>query len=165
MPSFLLKDSARSALLALVLFAVWPLLLAMGLATWRGIMMLFDQQPITAFPAGIKHGSDIYWRYNRAHANVTENVGIVAAILVGAERRGYLGLSHAPVRGVRRPRRAVPRSRQLRLVDRDVDPLQRVRDAGRGARVDRAGAGEAPLGLSSGSRLGCSARIAEPEAA
>lgn len=85
MPSFLLKDSARSALLALVLFAVWPLLLALGLATWRGIMMLFAQQPITSFPSGTKHGSDAYWRYNRAHANVTENVGIVASILlVGA---------------------------------------------------------------------------------
>jgi uncharacterized MAPEG superfamily protein len=35
-----------------------------------------------AFPSGTPHGSDAYWRANRAHINTTENLPIFAAMVV-----------------------------------------------------------------------------------
>jgi len=71
-----------NAVLGAVAFGTWTLFLAVVLISYRGMMMLRGTA-ITEFPAGIKHGSDPYWRVNRAHANACENVGIAAAILLG----------------------------------------------------------------------------------
>merc|ERR1712137_114632 len=48
--------------------------------------MLADSRKLTDFPGGQKHGGEMYWRLNRAHANLCENLPIFGAVIVS----GYL---------------------------------------------------------------------------
>lgn len=64
----------------------WTLLLVMGVALWRAPEMLAGRTRISGFPSGVPHGSDRYWRLNRAHLNSLENLPIFAiVVLVGTE--------------------------------------------------------------------------------
>lgn len=71
-------------------FAAWMLMLTVALVSSRGVAMAGGSK-ITEFPAGIPHGGDRYWRLNRAHANTAENVGLVAAVLLGTLATGIRG--------------------------------------------------------------------------
>jgi uncharacterized MAPEG superfamily protein len=72
------------ALISLVAFALWAVFLGMGVVLWRGLVALQGRAKVNEFPAGEKHGSDIYWRWNRAHANTVENLPIMASVVLVA---------------------------------------------------------------------------------
>lgn len=71
-------------LVALVLFAVWGLLLVVAITGSRSMQIAFQSKKAGDFPAGTPHGGDAYWRLNRAHLNVTENLPFFGVlVLVG----------------------------------------------------------------------------------
>lgn len=69
-------------IVALLLFAVWPLLLVMCIGLWRLALGSAGQIPPGGFPSGTPHGSDAYWRLNRAHLNTVENLPIFGALVL-----------------------------------------------------------------------------------
>lgn len=69
-------------LVALVLFAVWGLLLVIAIVVTRLGLVLFQGKKAGDFPAGTQHGSDAYWRLNRAHMNVAENLPFFGALVL-----------------------------------------------------------------------------------
>lgn len=72
-------------LLCLIAYALWTILLVSLVATSRAVQVLTGKKAANAFPSGMQHGGDAYWRLNRAHLNAAENLAIFASIvLVGA---------------------------------------------------------------------------------
>ena len=71
-----------SPLAALVLFAVWAMLLVITIGTWRFTQFLTGTVPKGGFNPGAPHGSDAYWRVNRAHLNAVENLPIFATMVL-----------------------------------------------------------------------------------
>lgn len=71
-----------SPIASLVLFAVWGLLLVISIGTWRLAMAVSGNTPKGGFTPGTEHGSAAYWRLNRAHMNVVENLPFFAAIVL-----------------------------------------------------------------------------------
>jgi uncharacterized MAPEG superfamily protein len=69
-------------LAALVLFAAWGLLLVISIGLWRLTQVVGQGKGPGDFPAGTPHGSDAYWRLNRAHLNVTENLAFFGAVVL-----------------------------------------------------------------------------------
>ena len=72
-----------SPIASLVLFAVWGLLLVISIGTWRLAMAVTGNVPQGGFNPGTPHGSAAYWRLNRAHLNVVENLPFFGAIVLG----------------------------------------------------------------------------------
>lgn len=70
------------SLLALLGFALWFLALGAAIVSWRTLEVLRGKKRANEFPAGIQHGSDAYWRLNRAHANAAENLPLVASVIL-----------------------------------------------------------------------------------
>ena len=73
---------APTSLVALVLFALWAIVLVLAVGAVRFALVLRGRAKITAFPGGTQHGSDAYWRLNRAHLNTVENLPIFATIVL-----------------------------------------------------------------------------------
>ena len=72
-------------LYALMGFFFWTMALLLAIAAVRVSKVLAGAAAPNSFPAGVPHGSDAYWRLNRAHANCLENLPLFAAVvLVGA---------------------------------------------------------------------------------
>jgi len=69
-------------LVALVLFAVWGLLLVIAIGLSRLTQVVTQGKGPGDFPAGTPHGSDAYWRLNRAHLNVTENLAFFGVLVL-----------------------------------------------------------------------------------
>ncbi len=69
-------------LAALALFAVWALVLVLSIGVWRLGQVLLGQKKANDFPSGTQHGGDAYWRLNRAHTNVVENLPIFGALVL-----------------------------------------------------------------------------------
>ena len=69
-------------LVALVLFAVWGLLLVIAIGVSRSIQIFFQGKKAGDFPAGTPHGGGAYWRLNRAHLNVTENLPFFGVLVL-----------------------------------------------------------------------------------
>lgn len=63
-------------------FAVWTLLLVGSIITIRSCQVLLGRVKANEFTPGVPHGSDWYWRLNRAHVNAVENLTLFA-VLVG----------------------------------------------------------------------------------
>ena len=73
-------------------FAAWTLLLLAGVLGWRAVDVLRGVKRSNEFPSGVPHGTDLYWRLNRAHLNCTENLPVLGAVvLVGT----FAGLGRA----------------------------------------------------------------------
>jgi uncharacterized MAPEG superfamily protein len=73
-------------LYALLAAGAWTLVLVSAIAAWRGAELLAGRTPLSGFPSGTPHGSDRYWRLNRAHLNAVENLPLFAiVVLVGTE--------------------------------------------------------------------------------
>lgn len=72
-----------SPVASLVLFAVWGLLLVISIGTWRLAMAVTGNVPQGGFNPGTPHGGAAYWRLNRAHMNVVENLPFFGAIVLG----------------------------------------------------------------------------------
>lgn len=71
-------------LAALVLFALWTMTLVLALGAWRLLLVVTRRVPSGGFTPGTQHGSDAYWRLNRAHMNATENLPIFATLVLVA---------------------------------------------------------------------------------
>lgn len=69
-------------LAALVLHAAWVLVLVLAIGLWRVSQVLAGQKKVNEFPSGTQHGSDAYWRLNRAHMNTIENLPTFAALVL-----------------------------------------------------------------------------------
>ena len=69
-------------LVALVLFAVWGLLLVVSIGVSRSMQILFQGKKAGDFPSGTPHGGGAYWRLNRAHLNVTENLPFFGVLVL-----------------------------------------------------------------------------------
>jgi uncharacterized MAPEG superfamily protein len=81
------------SVIALVFYALWAIALALMVGADRVLMVMRGQAAITSFTPGAPHGSDSYWRINRAHINTAENLAIFAAIVLA----GWVaGMESAP---------------------------------------------------------------------
>ncbi len=77
-------------LAALVLFALWAMTLVLAVGIWRSGLVFAGRAKATSFTPGAPHGSDTYWRLNRAHLNAVENLPIFGAIVLSGS---YLQVS------------------------------------------------------------------------
>jgi len=73
---------APHSITALMIYALWAIVLVLALAVVRTSMVLRGRAKANSFTAGIPHGGDTYWRLNRAHLNTLENLPIFAAIVL-----------------------------------------------------------------------------------
>jgi len=67
-------------ILSLLIFGLWTLVLAAIVIIWRIYKVMRGEVPADGFPSGQPHGSDAYWRANRAHMNALENMPVFAAV-------------------------------------------------------------------------------------
>ncbi|MFP3944485.1 MAG: MAPEG family protein [Alphaproteobacteria bacterium] len=67
-------------ILGLLIFGLWTLFLALIVVVWRATKVIGGQTPADGFPSGERHGSDAYWRVNRAHMNALENLPLFATV-------------------------------------------------------------------------------------
>jgi uncharacterized MAPEG superfamily protein len=63
---------------SLIGYLLWTILLLVNVLLHRAGMMSRGERKLNEFPAGQPHGSDAYWRANRAHLNALENLPLVA---------------------------------------------------------------------------------------
>ena len=73
---------APQSIVALVLYALWAIALVLMVAADRVLMVIRGTAKADSFTPGVPHGSDSYWRINRAHLNTLENLPIFAAIVL-----------------------------------------------------------------------------------
>jgi uncharacterized MAPEG superfamily protein len=70
-------------LLVLLAFAGWTLAVLLGfIGTYRWSRILTGRAQLTDFRPDVPHGSDLYRRAMRAHANCLESLPVYAAIVV-----------------------------------------------------------------------------------
>jgi len=70
------------SILALIFYALWAIALVLMVGGDRVLSVLRGDAKITSFTPGTPHGSDSYWRINRAHMNTVENLPIFAAVVL-----------------------------------------------------------------------------------
>jgi uncharacterized MAPEG superfamily protein len=78
------------AMWALSGFFGWYLVLLNAVFLARGVAILRGKK-INEFPAGVPHGGDGYWRLNRAHLNLAENLPLFAGVLLAGALLGAGG--------------------------------------------------------------------------
>ncbi len=83
-----------TSLYCLVGWCAWALLLVLAIGLARVTQVLTGKKRPNEFPSGVPHGSDMYWRLNRAHMNCIENLPIFAALVLVA------ALAHVNVGGL-----------------------------------------------------------------
>lgn len=71
-----------TALMSLVGFAMWAVVLVTAIGAVRVWKVVTREAKPNGFPSGQPHGSDMYWRLNRAHMNALENLPIFAAVVL-----------------------------------------------------------------------------------
>lgn len=81
----------KTALVCLVLFALWAILLVGVVISWRTLLVLRGKKEANEFASGTPHGEDWYWRLNRAHMNAVETLPVFAAIVLGGYALGADG--------------------------------------------------------------------------
>ncbi len=80
----------NNALFSLAAFAAWAIILGLSVVSWRTVLTLMGANKANEFPAGERHGTDLYWRLNRAHLNTLENLPIMAAVVFVAWAAGAI---------------------------------------------------------------------------
>ena len=58
---------------SLLILACWSVLLGASIISWRTWLVFTTRTKSNEFPSGSEHGSDLYWRLNRAQINSIEN--------------------------------------------------------------------------------------------
>jgi hypothetical protein len=76
-------ETVEVGIATIVLLALWGIGLVISLGLIRTVMILFRQLSTRQIKPGMEHGPNWYWRFNRAHANITENLAFYA-IAIGA---------------------------------------------------------------------------------
>jgi uncharacterized MAPEG superfamily protein len=77
-----MSDAVPHSILALVFYALWAIALVLMVAGDRVLLVLKGEAKITEFSPGVPHGTDSYWRINRAHMNTLENLPIFGAVVL-----------------------------------------------------------------------------------
>ena len=72
-------------------FAAWTVALLLSIGAARTIPVLQGRKRASEFTPGVPHGSDRYWRLNRAHLNCLENLPIFAVLVFLAQFTGVAG--------------------------------------------------------------------------
>ena len=73
----------------LLAFAAWTLItLTFGIGLERGFKIASRRAKLTDFPADTPHGSPLYRRAMRAHANCVENLPLFGAVVIAAVATG-----------------------------------------------------------------------------
>lgn len=75
-------------LAALVLFALWTIVLVSLIGIWRVSQLLTGTVPKGGFNPGVQHGGDMYWRLNRAHMNAVENLPVFGTLVLAGVALG-----------------------------------------------------------------------------
>jgi uncharacterized MAPEG superfamily protein len=70
------------SVIALIFFALWTIALVLMVGADRVLQVMEGKAQPNSFTPGAPHGSDSYWRINRAHMNAAENLAIFAAIVL-----------------------------------------------------------------------------------
>lgn len=73
---------APHSVTALVFYALWAIALAVIVAADRIQLVIRGDARANSFTSGVPHGSEFYWRTNRAHLNAAENLPIFATIVL-----------------------------------------------------------------------------------
>jgi len=73
---------APASITALVFYALWAIALVLMVAGDRALLVIRGEAKINSFTSGVPHGSDSYWRINRAHLNTIENLPIFATMVL-----------------------------------------------------------------------------------
>jgi uncharacterized MAPEG superfamily protein len=73
---------APHSITALVFYALWAIALVLMVAADRILLVIRGDARANSFTPGVPHGSDSYWRINRAHLNTIENLPIFATIVL-----------------------------------------------------------------------------------
>lgn len=76
------ENGMNPAIIALLGFIFWTLFLGLGVVSIRSFKVLTGSNKSNEFPAGIKHGSEFYWRLNRAHINCIENLPVFGILVL-----------------------------------------------------------------------------------
>ena len=71
-----------TALIALILYALWAMLLVLSVGAVRVGQVVRGQAHPASFTPGVPHGPEPYWRLNRAHMNTIENLPIFATVVL-----------------------------------------------------------------------------------
>ena len=69
-------------------FVAWTLFLLLLLGVARVSKVVAGTAKPNEFTAGVPHGSDAYWRLNRAHSNCLENLPLFASVVLIATVAG-----------------------------------------------------------------------------
>ena len=69
-------------LYALMGFVFWTLFIVLAIGLSRVSQVASGKTPVNGFPSGQPHGSDAYWRLNRAHMNCVENLPLFGAVVL-----------------------------------------------------------------------------------
>jgi uncharacterized MAPEG superfamily protein len=75
-------DAIPHSIVALVFYALWAVVLVLMVGGDRVLLVLRGDAKVTSFSPGVPHGSESYWRINRAHMNTVENLPIFAAVVL-----------------------------------------------------------------------------------
>jgi uncharacterized MAPEG superfamily protein len=70
------------SIIALIFYALWTIALVLMVGADRTLQVMKGQSRVTGFTPGTPHGTESYWRINRAHMNATENLAIFAAVVL-----------------------------------------------------------------------------------
>lgn len=68
----------------LIFYCLWAIALVLMVGADRVLLVIRGEAKANSFTPGAPHGSDAYWRMNRAHVNTVENLPIFAAIVLSA---------------------------------------------------------------------------------
>jgi uncharacterized MAPEG superfamily protein len=69
-------------LFALMGFVFWTVFIVLAIGVVRVAQVASGKTAVNGFPSGQPHGSDTYWRMNRAHMNCVENLPLFAAVVL-----------------------------------------------------------------------------------
>ena len=74
---------------AVLAFATWTItILMLGVGVYRWSLILAGKAELKSFPGDEQHGSPLYRRVVRAHANCVENLPVFAAIVLAIQVSG-----------------------------------------------------------------------------
>jgi uncharacterized MAPEG superfamily protein len=74
---------------AVLAFATWTIaILMLGVGVYRWSLILAGKAELKSFPGDEPHGSPLYRRAVRAHANCVENLPVFAAIVLAVQASG-----------------------------------------------------------------------------
>lgn len=74
---------------AVLAFATWTIaILMLGVGMYRWSLILTGKAELKSFPGDEPHGSPLYRRVVRAHANCIENLPVFAAIVLAEQAAG-----------------------------------------------------------------------------